>query len=88
MHDRVHNKLPMTFFSFLIKETTKFGKLSSPPRWSVGYVLSLGRSSESMGTGRPHHACAGSGSILYPYAVRLRLKPGSYYRCGKFVVIG
>lgn len=26
-----------------------------------------------MGTGWPHHACAGSDSILYLYAVRLRL---------------
>lgn len=42
MHDRVHNKLPMIFFSFLIKETTKFGKLSSPPRWSAsGRHLSI-----------------------------------------------
>lgn len=46
MHDRVHNKLPMTFFfPFLIKETTKFGKLAKFGQlamcWASGGHLSI-----------------------------------------------
>lgn len=75
-------------FSFLIKETTKFGKLSSLLRVVSWLCVEPQVVIWAYGHGMPHHACAGSDSILYPYAVRLRLKPGRYYCCGKFVVIG
>lgn len=68
---------------FLIKEITKFREL----RWWTGYVISLRRASEHMGTGWPLHYLHRAIQFCPLKRGRLSSVPGRYNCCATLMVM-